>query len=260
LSFAFITAEDAANGGNTITPANLQAMAYDRGAKTWKNYGPVGANQLPTSSIVNSVGVGIGFLGKVFRSFTLVDHLSPLPVDLLNFSGTCIANKTKITWSTASENNSSHFTLEKSYDGQNFTWLAQINAIGNSTQQENYAFNDDSNNNKVVYYRLYETDKNGAEKTFSIIVVNPCSSDGNENIHVFSGNGMVNLNVYSLYNQPVHVTVYDVTGRLIYKDELAAVQGDNNYTINPTVTTGIYMVTIQTGASSLTKRIPILDK
>ena len=259
LGFTFINAEAAVNGGNTITASALEAMAYDQISKTWGNYGPTGANQLPAIASVTGVSFGTGLLGRLFRSWTLVDKVSPLPVDLLNFSGTCVGNGTKISWSTASESNSSYFTLEKSLDAQNFTWLSNIHAAGNSTQKESYLFTDESNNG-TVYYRLSETDKNGVEKMFSVIPVNACKTDGRESIQAYSGNGMINVSIYSLSDQPVHITVYDVTGRLIYQDELTARQGSNNYSINPTVTTGIYMVEIQTNSSSLTKRIPILNK
>jgi hypothetical protein len=259
LSFSFISAEDAVNGGNTSTPAALLAMAYDRVSKTWGGYGPSGANQLPGSSVVSGVSVGTGLLGKYYRTWTLVNQTSPLPVELLAFAGTCVSNGTKITWSTASENNSNYFTLEKSLDGQNFVWLANINAAGNSTKKENYLFNEESNNG-TIYYRLSETDKNGVENILSILPVNACNPDGTENIHVFSGNGMINMSVYSLSNQAVNITVYDITGRLIYKEVLSAVQGNNNYTINPTVATGIYMVEVNTNTTTLTRRVPILDK
>ncbi|MHB8261952.1 MAG: T9SS type A sorting domain-containing protein [Bacteroidia bacterium] len=262
-AFGFIDAEANANGSNAITVNNLEAMAFDQGALTWGNYGPAGVNTAGvTTGTVSSVSVGAGLIGNVFRSWTLVDHLSPLPVDLLNFSGICYGNiNANLIWSTAMETNSSYFTLEKRLDGQNFTWLANVNAVGNSTHTQNYSYIDVSDIGLTTYYRLSETDINGATKVFNTIVVNGCNENVNENINAYSGGGgTINLSVYSLSNQPIHVKVYDVTGRLIYADDLAAVQGDNKFSINPQVANGIYVLEAVTNLTSLVKRVPILDK
>jgi hypothetical protein len=259
--FGYITAEASANGGNTANLASfLEAQAFDQGALTWGNYGPVGVNTTgATEGDVGSVSVGAGLVGNVFRTWTLVNHLSPLPVDLLNFSGVCLNKGTNITWSTATETNSNYFTLEKSTNGETFTWLANVNAVGNSNQIKDYSYFDHTESSTTTYYRLSETDRNGNTKTFNIITVNDCNESGKENINVFSGNGNINLSVYSLSNQSVNITVYDVTGRLIYKDDLQATQGNNNYTINPTVANGIYVVEVETNTTSLTKRVPIIN-
>jgi hypothetical protein len=261
LDFGYVTAEAAVNGGNTAgLAANLEAMAFDQGALTWGNYGPIGVNTTGASEgNVGSVSVGAGKIGAIFRSWTLVNHLSPLPVDLLNFSGICYGNiNANLIWSTAIETNSSFFTIEKSTDGQNFTWLANINAVGNSTHKQNYSYVDISDIGAVTYYRLSETDINGAKKVFNTIVVNGCDENLKENITTYSNNGNINFSVYSLSNQPVHIVVYDVTGRLIYKDDLSAVQGDNNFSINPSVANGIYVVQAETNLASLVERVPII--
>ncbi len=260
-NFGYITAEANVNGGNTVGLAsNLQAQAFDQGALTWGNYGPAGVNTTGASEgNVSGVSIGAGLIGNVFRSWTLVNYLAVLPVDLISFSGTCLNNDANITWSTVVETNSNYFTLEKSADGQNFTWLANINAVGNSNHTQNYSYTDGSGIEGTAYYRLSETDRNGATKIYNIISVGSCNDGVKENINVFSSNGNVNLIVYSLSNQLVHVTIYDITGRLIYKDDLTVVQGNNSFIINPTVANGIYMVEVETNLTSLTKRVPLLE-
>ena len=254
--FGYINAEANVNGGNTAGLVNnLQAMAFDQGALTWGNYGPTGVNNVGVD--VSGVSVGAGLIGNVFRSWTLVDKISVLPVDLINFSGICLNKEIKINWNTAVETNSSYFTLEKSIDGEHFTTLANVPAVGNSTHMQYYSYLDASES-PLVYYRLSETDKNGETKKFNIISVNNCNKNGDENINVFSSNGDISLNVYLLSDQPIQVTIYDITGRLIYKDELLATQGNNTYTINPMVATGIYVVQAETKTNSLIKRLPLI--
>ena len=113
----------------------------------------------------------------------------------------------------------------------------------------------------ITYYRLSETDKNGNTKVFNSILVNGCDENIKENINAYSGgNGIISLSLYSTTEQPMHVKVYDVTGRLIYKDDFNAVQGDNRFSINPQVASGIYVVEAETNLTSLVKRVPLLDK
>ena len=263
-SFGYIYNEGNINGGNTAgLQPNLQAEPWDQLAVAWAGSPtgsfPAGANtsSLPTGT-VSGVSIAAGLMGTKYRSWTLVNKLNPLPVELLAFTGTCLNNRVTILWNTASESNSNYFTIEKSFDGQNFTWLANINAAGNSTQQNNYTYFDE-NSASLCYYKLSETDKNGAEKTYKIISVADCNSGTAENIHVFSSNENINLNVYSLSNQAVSIAVYDVTGRIIYKENVIAVVGNNNYILNPQVAKGIYMVKVQTNTTSLTKQVPLVN-
>ncbi len=264
-SFGYIYNEANTNGSNIAAlQPNLKAEPWDQLAASWAGSptgaGPLGVNTASSpTGFVTGVTIGAGIMGNKYRSWTLVNNLNPLPIALLTFTGTCLNNGINIEWSTSSESNSSYFTIEKSYDGQNFTWLANVSAAGNSTQQANYQ-HFDANEGAFTYYKISETDHNGIEKMYKIIPVNGCSTDANESIHVFSSNENLNLNVYSLSNQVVNIAVYDVTGRIIYKEAVPAVLGNNNYTLNPQVAKGIYMVEVQTNTISLAKRVPLIDK
>jgi hypothetical protein len=257
-AFGYITAEANANGGNTIAVANLQAQAYDRGAFTWGNYSLTGVNATgATEGTVSSVPVGAGLTGSVFRTWTLVDHLAVLPVDLLNFAGTCASNGTMIKWSTASESNSNYFTIEKSYDAQNFFFLANVNAVGNSTQTNNYSYFD-AGQTSTVYYRLSETDKNGAQKAFKIITVNGCGETKTETLNVyFSNNQNVVISLNSPSAQVINIGIYDVTGRLILGDIRQAEAGDNTFHVGSDLAQGMYLFNIKTNTNNLVKKIII---
>jgi hypothetical protein len=268
LSFGFVNAEANVNGSNTAGLANfLAAEPYDLIVPGWAN-APTGnypqgivSNTSPTGT-VSGVPVSVGTLSTRYRSWTLVSNISPLPVDLLSFSGTCSDNNSVyLKWSTSVEINSSYFTIEKSMDGQNFNWLANINAIGNSTLRQDYSYVDVKGIPGSTYYRLSETDKNGSEKIFNIITINGCNQEDKETINVYpSDDGNIIVNVYSLFNQTIPFTVYDLTGRLVYTDELIAAQGKNSFIVNLTLATAIYVVKVQTNTIALTKQVPILNK
>ena len=262
-NFGYITAEGNVNGGNgaSLIP-NLEAEPWDQVAAAWAG-SPTGAFPIGTNATggtegsVSGVGLTAGLIGTKYRSWTLVDKLSPLPIDLLNFIGNCLNNGITINWSTASESNSNYFTIEKSYDGKNFTWLAQINAAGNSTQTKNYSYFD-ANENTTAYYRLSQTDKNGQENFLQIIPLTACNETGKETANIFSpDNQNVIINLNSLSAQAVNITAYDVTGRLIIQDTKQADIGNNTYQIEANLAQGMYLFVLKTNTNTIIKKVII---
>ncbi len=67
-----------------------------------------------------------------------------------------------LTWSTATEENSSMFMLEKSENGVDFTNIGSVQAIGNSFKTKDYNFLDVMASSEKIYYRLKLIDVDGA--------------------------------------------------------------------------------------------------
>ncbi|MDD2345750.1 MAG: T9SS type A sorting domain-containing protein, partial [Bacteroidales bacterium] len=72
--------------------------------------------------------------------------------------------------------NNHYFTLEKSLNGIDFEFIAQIQGEGNSNQIKDYNYQDNDLSNEVIYYRLSQTDFDGSEKVFPMISVD-CSQE-----------------------------------------------------------------------------------
>ncbi len=60
---------------------------------------------------------------------------SLLPLTLLDFTVTKNGNIAQLKWQTANEVNTSHFDIERSTDGVNFTAIGKVDAAGNSFDQ-----------------------------------------------------------------------------------------------------------------------------
>lgn len=91
---------------------------------------------------------------------------STLPIKLKSFNAFLKNdNKVDLKWITSSEINVSHFVIEKSTDGSNYSDAGIVFAYGNSTTDVNYAFTDNlgSSAEGVFYYRLRSVDND--EKT-----------------------------------------------------------------------------------------------
>ena len=94
---------------------------------------------------------------------------SPLPVELVSLAAVCeeSGNEVKVRWTTGSEQNSSHFTVERSIDGFSWEILGTVNAAGNSTSNLNYELIDsDVRAYALIYYRLNQFDLDGASKVY----------------------------------------------------------------------------------------------
>ncbi len=98
----------------------------------------------------------------------------PLPVNLLSFTADCSENLITLNWSTGSENNNNFFSVESSRDGINWNNIGHVIAAGNSSSINNYSLVDLMQYFGITYYRLKQTDFDGAIRTFSPISIEKC--------------------------------------------------------------------------------------
>jgi hypothetical protein len=81
--------------------------------------------------------------------------------NLVAFEGADQAEKIRLQWTLADDNNATSVLLEKSSDGKSFQYVADfwVNLDGNT--MKNFRFSDAKKNNKKVIYRLKITDAHG---------------------------------------------------------------------------------------------------
>ncbi len=96
---------------------------------------------------------------------------SPLPVELVSFQASAAEGNVAINWSTATEQNSDRFVVERSQDGSYFEEIATVQAAGNSTSYRNYTVVDDASFFGNNYYRLRQWDLNGSQTESTITAV-----------------------------------------------------------------------------------------
>ncbi|MDI9364426.1 MAG: T9SS type A sorting domain-containing protein [Flavobacterium sp.] len=82
-----------------------------------------------------------------------------LPVSFLSVSATAKTASVTVEWATASELNNSHFVVERSVDGTNFSAIATVTAKGTAST---YTFNDALAVQGDNYYRIVSVDNDGS--------------------------------------------------------------------------------------------------
>ena len=84
-----------------------------------------------------------------------------LPVEFLSFEAFARDMHVDVKWSTASENGSGWFNVQRSGDGETFTNIGRVNASGVTYSRMDYQFKDNAPLPGLSYYRLEQVDLDG---------------------------------------------------------------------------------------------------
>lgn len=184
-----------------------------------------------------------------FETFVL-DVCPPpivLPIELLSFTATANKNGNLINWESATEINSSFYSIFKSKTGENFKLLKHIEAVGNTNQKTSYQLLDDdlSNMEGKTYYQLSETDFNGTENILATIEVDRktfVNTFSLENIEVIKANNTIKI-TYQTNTSSTIIDIYDINGNIVKQSNLINYAGLNQkYLELPNLASGIYIV------------------
>lgn len=174
--------------------------------------------------------------------------ICPLPIQLVFYDAIIKDKEIEIKWSTASEVNSDYFTLERSYDNENFVFLNKTQAAGNSYEVNEYSFMDkEAKPNTVVYYRLkqYDNGKNEPEFTKTISVY---SSKNDIDFNIYPNPVTSNLKLLfpdQLTGQKMNITIFNNFGTEVLKLEMPLLNEISNYEINTSsLQPGVYYLNI----------------
>ncbi len=185
-----------------------------------------------------------------------------IPVELASFTAEVIGSSVHLNWSTITEQNNSHFVVEKSTDNSFFNEVGSLIGSGTTTEPQFYTFTDGNNSAGTYYYRLKQVDFDGSfeyTKTVEVLIGAPAEFSLQQNYpNPFNPSTTINYTVAE--ESIVSLKVYDLLGREIAElvnNELEA----GNYTINfdaSQLTSGIYFYTLQAGQFSETKKMTVL--
>jgi len=247
LNTSAFTLKLRANGLTSVNDISVTRIIRSPGPDhtTWE---PAGFHIAPTCSISDFVIQSNTVTG--FSWFNIgAPNNSPLPVELLNFNGTCEEGKVNLLWQTASEFNSSHFDVEKSTDGETWRVVATIPSAGTSNELLTYQTVDNNGTFGSNYYRLRQVDIDGKEKLYDPINVscvettagyftsypNPSGSDFQVVVNDKEILGACTLHIV------------DAQGKVIDQRTIEVKDGINMFVISEELNPGIYFLNITNG-------------
>jgi uncharacterized protein (DUF2141 family) len=169
-----------------------------------------------------------------FSPFAISSVNNPLPVELTSFQANCLENEGReISWSTASEHNSSYFEVLKSRDGYNWSSIKVMSAAGNSSIDLNYSFIDEDKTNGIIYYKLVQVDIDGAQKVYDAIS-SDCNLQQETIISIYPNPSaqsfMVQMDLEN--DENIEMVIYNLNGSVAYRQAINGNKGSNTIFVN----------------------------
>ena len=156
-----------------------------------------------------------------------------LPVQISSFTAKLNNQTTHLNWQTSQEINTSHFEVEYSNNGNNFTKVTELAASGNSTTTKSYTATHEINKAAAIhYYRLKMIDKDG-KFTYSNIVALKANSKGVDvTVYPTIVKNTATLSITTEQNQTGEIVVSNMFGQVVHRNKVALSAGTNTQQIN----------------------------
>lgn len=250
--FGIFTSSTGACGGTYAAATTCQSLA------TGATYTTTLPNSAPTTYFLVWDGNG-----GAECNFTLtVTNVVPLPVEILSFGVQKEAKSNLVSWETTSEINLSHFVLESSLDGVNYSQVKTITAQGNSSKSIIYEVEDADYLHAKKWYRLKSVNFDGESTTHPVKMVERNVSEEGWELNIFPNpsEGNVALVINSPFKQDLDLNVVNVLGEILYHQKIACSEGLNqfNFDLNE-LPSGVYHVNMISSDVNHSTRLIIKD-
>lgn len=162
---------------------------------------------------------------------------TPLPVNLLQFSGTKEGAINKLRFTTTNETNNKGFYIERSADGSKFSTIGYVASKalnGNSSSKVDYDFVDEKPFVGNNLYRLKQEDKNGKTTLSNIVAIrgkNVTKLDI-EGLYPNPANNQLTIQLNAPNNEKVQLIVTDLQGKVVQSQQVNIATGSNNVNLN----------------------------
>ena len=173
-----------------------------------------------------------------------------VPVNLKNFEVTSSGKTVVANWQTATEQNLSYFSLQKSSDGKKYVETVRIDARGNSDKPESYTYQDEwlDMNARYIYYMLKIVDKNGKYNLSPVRLVR--NEQANSKLITQIGPnplsrevGHLMLQFYADKDTDMKALVVDASGKTVMNLDMTANKGINSGHIHmASLSAGVYTI------------------
>ncbi len=220
---------------------------------SWSTNNPITITPYSPFSVIAGVpayAAGSETITPVSTDPPMVLCLTPLPIELLSFSARADnENHVLIRWTTASENNSGYFEIERSSGGQDFESIGTVQAAGNSDSRLDYSFPDLTPFTGTNYYRLKQVDYDG-KYTFSGIASVTIRRSEHFGINIFPNpaSSVLNCEVFSKRTGTLTLKVTDLLGKTAVNTEIPATAMKHTLDISR-LPRGVYILKVSNGVN-----------
>jgi hypothetical protein len=192
-----------------------------------------------------------------FKQFNL--NLVTLPVKLIDFRADYTNPNALLNWSTSQEYNFSHFMIERSTDGENFSQVALVFGAGESDSKISYSYNDKDLKSRggIIYYRLKQVDVDGKFDYSSVRIIRLDDEKTSLTLTTFPNPVATDLRITlpsSWQNKHLQIDLYHVNGQLVNAQDIANSSQTEPISV-ASLRKGVYFVQVRNGAETAKHRI-----
>lgn len=230
----------------------------------WHNQDPVSQKEIDRNNAIYYQPVNDGGIYKTQHNRNpFIDHPEyvysvfgcngVLPVTLINFSGLLSSGDVLLTWTVNREVSFSHYEIERSTDGRNYSMVGRI--AGNNSGA--YTLVDKTiPAGNLLYYRLRMVDIDGKIQYSKVIALR---IDGSSDVVVYPNpaHGSLHVQLEKSFAGVSNISITDMTGRLVYSNPIPS--GTTGKDINTNnLTKGKYILQIKNSREKIIKNFIIL--
>ncbi len=181
--------------------------------------------------------------------------VTTLPVSLTSF--TAKPNKqgtVNLSWSTASEQNNSHFEVTRAANGVDFEKIAEVKGNGNSDVVRHYSYTDTKPVVGTNYYRLKQVDFNGDFAYSTVATAKVGLGNDNLTVAVAANKSAVTVNYKASVGGKAYFAIYNTAGVKLASVEKTVTVGLNQISIPANLGNSLHVLNVsQAGATASTK-------
>lgn len=155
-----------------------------------------------------------------------------LPVELLGLTGWNEGAYNALRWTTATEQNSDYFEVERSVDGLSFITIGNVAAAGFSTTEIDYAFNDDAPVAGINYYRLRMVDLDGTFTYSNTIAINVRQQENSVSVFPNPASDIAHVVIHSDIDQSVQLVLTNTLGEIVMLKSIQVMPGETVCDLN----------------------------
>ncbi|MCH2021487.1 MAG: T9SS type A sorting domain-containing protein [Saprospiraceae bacterium] len=259
------------NGANNLIVSNLKWIKTTNApyvpANTFNQGNLIGGSVLNPYTIHNNMTTN---LGVNYVEINNLNDLSGGTAAIQVYSGQLMSaelysfdvqklddQKVQLNWITESENQLSHFEIQRSHDGISFHSIGNRIAEGSTSFKRSYSMLDKMPLNGPNYYRLKMIKEDG-ELEFSIIRVVVFRKE-NVDLMVFPNpfDKEITIRFESTKNDNLHLNMFNSIGQQVYESVYRINKGNNNLDLNiqGDLSKGAYIMRIQADNYTTFKKI-----
>jgi hypothetical protein len=196
-------------------------------------------------------------------SYEVVDQITiatavALPLTLVDFGGRREDNTVRLQWSTASEQNTAFFEVQRGINGEDFTAAGRVEAAGNSTQTLHYVYTDlPPSTSSAWLYRLKLADLDGRFTYSPVLKINNTAAGPAFAAYPNPFRQQLAITVETGEAGKAQMDIRDMNGKLLLRQDFLLQKGRNGFSLPfmERLGKGVYFLRLTTSQEQRTIRV-----